>query len=506
MKNTKVIHFTSALLLTTFLTACGAAGRPAQYLAATSIDNLGCKASQSEMWNTLHRIAEEGGAYPGAEELRRALLSEGSKRQLQGEAFGNYVEAFVAAYTVAIEGIQQKLNPKDLPTWKKALAELEVGVRVTSIHAELQDKLQPSLEKLEERDRQLNKQCNPPESPIVNVPSPVTPAPAAPAPEPSKSGTIWEKLLASENPEVYGARKTFATAYQSCDVLSLPAMTTATPSVEGITVLPDRHPAGGMKRVIGSVAKVNATHYYIKNQRLAKNSCFEVRNSPLIYDFGGKPGTSSSQPHILDMFRNSGSGTEVLGIDCSAYVFSALALAGLKMDPDPKKILKADLVHGIGSRAFKEPQANGLRCLAKITVGKNASIEAGDVAAINGHVVMIDEVGADPFGINKITSAADCVAAKLPFVNFDFVIAQSSPSKGGIGINRYQARDYLKESTTYRDGLTRYAVAACRAKFGLSATVDTTSLSVVRHKKTGECKASALVANKEECVDSCRPI
>jgi hypothetical protein len=121
-------------------------------------------------------------------------------------------------------------------------------------------------------------------------------------------------------------------------------------------------------------------------------------------------------------------------------------------------------------------------------------------------VVMIDEVGADPYGIAPITKIADCTSANLPYSKFDFVIAQSSPSKNGIGVNRYQARDYLKESSTYRDGLTRYAIAACKAKFGTITTVDTTNLSVVRHKKTPECKAAALVANKEECVDSCQPL
>ncbi len=153
-----------------------------------------------------------------------------------------------------------------------------------------------------------------------------------------------------------------------------------------------------------------------------------------------------------------------------------------------------------------EPQANGLRCLDKIKVSASASIKDGDIAAINGHVVMIDDVGPDPFGLNKITKIEDCNTAHLPYSAFDFVITQSSPSRSGIGVNRFQARDYFKESGTYRDGLTRYAIAACKAKFGTISTVDTTSLSVVRHKKTPECKAPALTANREECVDSCQPL
>lgn len=484
------------------LTACGVSGKPASQLAAASIGNLGCKASQSEMWSTLHHIAEEGGTYPDAGELRTALLTAGENRHLSGAAFEAYVDAFVGTYKVAIEGIKERLNPTDLEGWKKALAELEIGVRVTSVHDELQNLLQPALAKLDKQEAALNENCTSgvDDGVTASVPTAVTPSMSGLA---NKAGTVWEQFQA-QGPEVYGIRRALASAYQSCDVLNLPAMTSATPSVSGITVLAEPHPAGGRKRVYGSLANINSSHYYIKGQRLAKNTCFEVRNAPMIYDFGGKPGTSSSNAKVLDFFRSAGTGTAVLGIDCSAFVFSSLAVAGLKMDPDPKKLLKADLVHGIGSRAFKEPQVNGLRCLAKIKVSADVSIKTGDVAAINGHVVMLDDVGADPFGLKKITSAAKCTAANLPSSDFDFVIAQSSPSKSGIGINRFQARDYLKESETYKEGLTRYAVAACKAKFGVVTTVDTTDLSVTRHKKTPECKTEALVINKQECVDSCK--
>lgn len=498
MKNSKSLLI---LISVTFLTACGSAGDPAKQLAATSIENLGCKASQSEMWNTLHKIAEEGGSYPSAATVRKALLEAYAAKGLKGEKFENYIETFVEAYGTAIEGIEAKLAPRDLESWKKALAEMEIGVRVTSVHSELQDALQPALSKLEIAEKETGAEC---EEPEAHTPTPVVSDNTNTVP-PKADGTIWEQIAAEEDPEVVGARRTLATAYQSCDVLSLPAMTSATPSVQGIKVV-GNHPAGGLKREISSIASVNSSHYYIKNNRLAKNTCFEIRNSPLIYDFGGKPATSASKPNLLDFFRNGGSGTAVLGFDCSAFVFSSFALSGLKMDPDPKKPLKADLVHGIGSRAFKEPQSNGLRCLAKITVSKTNSIKSGDVAAINGHVVMLDDVGTDPFGLNKITKAEDCTSSKILTSNWNFTIAQSSPSKSGIGINRFAAKDYLKESSTYKNGLMNYAVAACRAKFGLSATVDTTNLSVVRHKKTAECKAPALQANKEDCVDSCKAL
>jgi hypothetical protein len=489
-------------LITVALTACGGPGQSAKEVAENSVEHVGCKTSQSEMWNSLHLIAEQQGKYPQGEELREALIAAGEAKGLKGKAFLAYVDAFVANYTVTIEGIKEKFAPNDVASWKKALAEMEIGIRVTDVHAELQSKIAATLSDLSNAERALNAVCDQPEDDGRAPAGELDPPPTTN----KEFETVWEQLKAERSPESYGARKVLATLYQSCGVLNLPAMTSTTPSISGITILSEKHPAGGLKRVYGSVASIDASHYYIKNQTLAKSSCYEVRNTPPIYDFGGKPYTTSSKPSVLDFFKDGGTGTAVLGYDCSAFVFSALAMAGLKMDPDPNKPLKADLVHGIGSRAFKEPQSNGLRCLDKIKVTKDLSIQDGDIAAINGHVVMIDDVGPDPFGIKKITKIEDCNTAHLPYSEFDFVIAQSSPSKSGMGVNRFQARDYFKETTTYRDGLTRYAIAACKAKFGTITAVDTTSLAVVRHKKTQECKAPPLTANHEDCVDSCQPL
>jgi hypothetical protein len=472
------------------LAAC-APGKPAQNLAEQSLSSIGCKTSQSQVWSALQSVVDDHSQFPSEAQLRSALLEVGKSKNLKGQAFEDYVEAFLNYYQTTISGIQAGMAPNDTGAWKKALAEMEVGVRVTDVHAALQDKVQAALSKMEAAESELNASCSQPDEggPIPYLP-------------PALPGTVWEQLK-TQNPEVTGILKTFATAYQSCDVLQLPVMSSATSSAQGISIIGD-HPAGGKKRAISNLALLNSTHYYVHNQRLAKNSCFEVRKSPMIYDFGGKPNTVASVPNELNMFKDGGSGTSVLGIDCSAFVFSSLALAGLKMDPDPKKVLKADLVHGIGSVAYKEPQSNGLRCLDKIKVTKDVSVAPGDIIAINGHVNIIDSVGRDPFGLARAATVADCTTAKLTSSGFDFVIAQSSPSKGGIGINRYAARDYLNESSTFKTGLTAYAVAACRAKFGASSTVSSPNLSVIRHKRTAECQAAPLVSRNMECVDSCR--
>lgn len=491
MKKAKI----STLLLIGLLslTACGGMGQPAQKVAESALDHAGCKLSQSELWNSLQSLADSGETPPSEELIKSAFKELGAKRGLSGPAFDAYVEAFIENYKTIIGGIQSTFGPASQAAWKKALAEAEIGIQVTPAHEELQTHIQKSMADLASAEQRFQSVCANPDQPIETQPEPIT----------VNAKTIWDQLLAQGSPEVYGARKTLAIAYQSCDVLSMKPITNATPGVQGIEII-GRHPAGGLKRKIASLASVNATHPYIKNNRLAQNGCFEVRNSPMIYDFGGKPYTNAQRPDLLNMFKNAGTGTDVLGIDCSAYVFSALAIAGLKLDPDPNKVLKADLVHGVGSRAFKEPQYNGLRCLQKIKVTKTKNIVPGDIVAINGHVVMIDAVGADPFGLESITQAADC--SNVSSQNFSFTIAQSSPSKNGVGINRFRASDYLEDSATFKAGLEAYARAACRAKFGLSPNIDSPDLSIVRHKKTPECMAEPLVEQNESCVAFCQAI
>src|ERR1700709_59335 len=106
MKNLKRALYSGFLVLS----ACGAPGKSAQSVAAQAIQSVGCKASQSDMSNSLYRLAEESSAFPSAAELRTALLSAGEAQGLTGANFSRYVDAFVSNYTTTIEGIRAKFD------------------------------------------------------------------------------------------------------------------------------------------------------------------------------------------------------------------------------------------------------------------------------------------------------------------------------------------------------------------------------------------------------------
>src|SRR5690606_9528839 len=94
--------------------------------------------------------------------------------------------------------------------------------------------------------------------------------------------------------------------------------------------------------------------------------------------------------------------------------------------------------------------------------------------------------------VAKITAASQCTSSNLPSSRFEFVISQSSPSKGSIGINRMVAADYLAGSSTMRTGLVAHAQKACEKKFGVSKPLANKNVTILRHKGTAACKAPEL--------------
>lgn len=302
----------------------------------------------------------------------------------------------------------------------------------------------------------------------------------------------------AKNPVSYGAEKILAVAYQSCEALRRPAMVSETPVTEGIAIVGTAPDGVGKKRVIRDLPALLRSNYYLQDFD-SSTQCKDIRQSPLIYDYGGKPSTPTSR-NILDVFTNAGNGTGVLGVDCSGYVFSAIATAGLKLDPNRK--LKPVLVHGINAVLYKEPEQNGMPCLTKIAVGIEGTLRAGDIVAKTGHVLIIDSVGVDPLGIKKALTIEQC--NQITSSSFDFIVAQSSPSKNGIGINKFVGKDYLGESPTMKVGLEKYARTACKAKLkGENILLSGQDIQVVRHKLTAECMDDPIPLVGEACVAGC---
>lgn len=295
--------------------------------------------------------------------------------------------------------------------------------------------------------------------------------------------------------QVRGMRWAFATAYQSCEVLTQKALVSTDPDVKGI-VEKGHHPDGvGIKRFIDDLPAVLQTHPYLHTP--PASSCLDIRGNPLIYDYGGRPYIDTAS---VDLHRNAGSGTTVLGIDCSAYVGTSLATAGLKTKSGVA--LRPEQAGLFSSHDFLNPEANKLDCMTRIPLSPTDTMKNGDIVAVSGHVFMVDKLGGDPFGVAGLTKVEDC--SKATSDKFDFEIFQSSNSKNGVGLNRYVARDYLKDKTTIKAGLEKYAVQACKNRLNkVTSTPKYSDLSVTRHKGTKACIDPRVPIAREACVNAC---
>lgn len=466
----------SLLLIFLFLAACAPKMSTLRSATNSLVDNIGCKTAKSHLFDVLLVGLDDLSEIVDAESLK-PLIQERiqetwkSISKEQSEVLLNKILNF---YQEVHGTLRNESRQKIL---KESLAAFELGVKDGVEFGAYTKTIQNKVEELNRYVHALNLDCNevPPEQPIDEVPANISPV-------------------------SFGSAFTLAVAYQSCSALEKTPMNESTPSVQGIKVTGTHSSGGGKTREIASLESVRNTHYYIKGVQYGE-SCFKVSDSPLIYDYGGKPYTKSSEPRLLDLFTNGGSGTSVLGIDCSGFVFTALASGGARLSA--KTEMKASLVNGIPAKAYMNPSGNGMDCLEHAKFGySNGTLREGDIVAISGHIIIIDEVGEDPFGFKKFTNVSQCDS--LTYKDFDFIIAQSSPTKGAIGISRNTPQSYLKESTTIRAGLEYYAKENCKAYFNKKdSNISYSSVKIVRHKNTPECRTPALTLKSQECVKSC---
>jgi len=322
------------------------------------------------------------------------------------------------------------------------------------------------------------------------------------------------EVNASSHSLVKGAWNIFSQLYQNCSVLSRPTLS-ATLQLKGIKVT-GRHSSGaGDKRELilkdgVPVAEFYANHPYLNdfatyfaNEGRA-NSCVDWTKNAPIYDFGGKPAFRDEK---LNLFVNSGSGTSVLGFDCSGFVMGAALVSGRRMI-ESKANAPTDLLLNYGASAMKSPTGRGLSCLSYFPIQNTAAglstLKAGDIMASNSHVIIIEEVGADPFGIKKLTSISQCNVETFQPTQFDIKIIHSSSHNNGVGLARHSAAGIQAE--TFLTALEELAIKTCKAYFDKSFQASSalaSGIHLTRHRNIPSCLEAPLALSNTTCVDKC---
>jgi hypothetical protein len=509
---------------TALISGCAPAFNPNSKLIAQSTEGaVACNSFKDDLFDALYVSLRSPAGAPSSNDFKQSLkdlttterwkkVSKNTKTELLDEV--------VSLYETLTEKITAQPELKDNYNHIKMLSALELGDQSSGLKKNLQELIQSKTARIKSITKDSGLSCSqtPPETQTPgdsNGSSGTPPDAGAGTGETSAARDIgldgdtnpspllakWKQTRA---PVVYGALKSMAVAYQSCDAADRrPAMSQASADVAGITIVGNHSSGTGKVREITDVAALVRTHWYYSSYIKPKpTGCFDALKKPLIYDYGGKPYSTVGTDSTLDMFKNAGSGaSNTLGIDCSALVYSSLAASGRKLKTDGR--LKAIGIEGLSSTMMMDPAANGLSCLKHFKVSIKKSVQPGDIIAIRGHVVLVESAGDDPFGLERAQTLASCEA--LSVAGFNFVILQSSPSNGGIGINRYQANDYLAGAAAMKTGLLNLAKGACRAKFGKAVPSSVNSdASIIRHAGSAQCLDRPVRLASESCIDSCQ--
>ncbi len=480
-----------------FAAGCARPSAGATDLANTATDVIGCSSFQNDFFDQLYKFPQEKKSFPNEVEMRSAFaasLAHGRLSHLSNTDQQRVADALTDLYKLLTVDTIRILGDENANAHAKFsdLAAIDIGDSSTPEKEALQARLHEQLSKIETLAQTSGA---PPcaKAPATESPSMTVSSPAV--------GTLFSAWKSSHPRAVYGALKTMATAYQSCNITGAPIVDKTTPDIQGIRDLGLGSDGVGHRRLVTSASDVVRTNPYLENYRKPASSCFDVTKTPLIYDYGGRPVTSSGS---FDLFHNSGSGTAALGTDCSGFVYMAFATSGLRIKKGTP--LSASRIEGVTSTLFTNPQKNGLTCFDYIKFGAKNTLRPGDVVAKAGHVFMVKSVGPDPFGIASINSVDDCKIENMDVGRFDFTIIQDSSVKNGIGMHMHKAADYLKipDSLLMAQGLLGHAVNACKAKFGVTSVATNDHVSIVRHSESSDCaQGNEIQMAHQSCVASC---
>lgn len=469
------------------------------------LNKAGCQDFQAYVWNYIYKIVSlENGKPPPYYTVREKIVERIQQLMKEHPASEQDIKQFAMRFVEIYALVTEFMNTHQEDETTTTLVRFEHGV-VEQSHTDFINQLTNTFAELDENAKALNQGCKETETLTYQDTSNTDSSDSS---DDSSSNHLseWEiawfhQMRKSVHPLVYGARKVMSTAYQSCSVLDLDLMP-INHTTQGIQAT-SRHPSGrGWRRIVSSLRDVNRTHYYLSQVDIQRNNqCTNVHRAPLIYDYGGKPSTSMSS---INLFKNSGSGSKSLGVDCSGFVTSAMASAGLRLKQ--RVFIRPIHVKGINSGMFKNAHRNNLSCLKQQDITVQNPIQPGDIIASNSHVFIVEFVSRDPFGLQDINNSDQCHSQIIPLSNFQFSIIQSSAHNNGVGINRMHIRDAVDGLHTIKRGLQRIASRACYKRFGMDTHKNITELSIVRHSsRTPACRDREIYLENQECLKTCEP-
>lgn len=211
----------------------------------------------------------------------------------------------------------------------------------------------------------------------------------------------------------------------------------------------------GMNAFVETLIEARRSQYYIQcpGDSKRRNQCRDRCDVPPAYIWGGM-GWYESNPQggiVYNPFQNfehTNQLTGLPGLDCSGLVHSIYSLVGLRVNRDLKKKVDAEAADNTPARTYLNTDTDS-SCFTEIPP-LAAELRLGDLIAWRTHILLVDSIGPDPFGINSIQKAEDCKIKNLRPSQATLI---GMNSKGGFDFPAAEVEAEFLENTDYAQAL-----------------------------------------------------
>lgn len=211
----------------------------------------------------------------------------------------------------------------------------------------------------------------------------------------------------------------------------------------------------GSNSYVVDLAAARASQYYIRcaGPGAGKRTCDKLCETPPSYIWGGmgwyEPAPGKISFNVFSNFEHTRKISKHPGLDCSGLLYAVFARAGLRVTRDLTKTPSADTADNTPARTYLNTE-NPLSCFTEIA---ESSVRPGDIIPWKSHILMVDTLGADPFGVSAAKSELDCSIEKLDPSKATMVVYNS---KGSFDFPAEGTETPFLKNAYYRKGFMQH--------------------------------------------------
>lgn len=186
----------------------------------------------------------------------------------------------------------------------------------------------------------------------------------------------------------------------------------------------------GSNSYVTDMRAARASQYYIqcKNTQPGTRTCEKPCEVPPSYIWGGmgwyEPANGKISFNVFSNFEHTRKISKHPGLDCSGLLYAVFSHAGLRVTKDLTKTPSAETADNTPARTYLNTELP-TSCFAEVA---ESAVKPGDIIPWKSHILMVDTLGSDPYGVNGAKTEADCAIEKLNPAKATMIVYNSKGS------------------------------------------------------------------------------